>query len=249
MHFLLALGAWAISFGTAVQTGRAWVESQHAGGLPRVAAWALAALSAAGFTVAYFLLIVSALENHTVGAIVNGLASADLDTLTPDMTTGIWNLWLQWLAAPLIGLAGSPFLGAWARTYREAATNASDPRYAALNDRYASITTTPQAMRTVTNDLRSRTNARLFGGSGQLVGRQLATAVTEPRLTTVTSGTHRAEGAGIQVPEIGGNNEKGGAVVLLIVVAVIATCLGVITTWVIISRIAGEAEPMPTAAA
>ena len=90
MHLLLVGLLWVLSFAVAYSVGRAWVESRHAGGLARVSARGLAALAALGFTAAYFLVLVAALE----------LSGGD-----PAATAGIWD---RWYVAFAPAVAGEP---------------------------------------------------------------------------------------------------------------------------------------------
>jgi hypothetical protein len=131
--------------------------------------------------------------------------------------------------------------------------------YERLNERYASITSTPQATRTVVNDLGSRTRKRLARwGIGDTTN-----LYVPPSPETDARGGHftlpHIDMPKIDLPHVdlgssdsgGGGDSDGGGIVLLIiliVVAIIALCLGAITTWVIISRVAGQAEPLPSAA-
>ena len=235
MHYLFALVIWGLSFAAAYSVGRSWVEAKHANGLPLLGAWLLAALTSIGFTSAYFLLIVAMLETVTS------------DPVTPEMTTGLWEAWILWVVAPVLALGGISFLGSWARRYREMVTASSlyFPTYAALSQKYGSVTSTPQAARAVTRDLTRRTRRKLFGGQAT------DGFVYDP-------GPVLSSGQGFTLPEIklpkielgstdGGGDDGGGgfALVIAIVAAIIAVCLGAITTWVVISRIAGESEPLP----
>src|SRR6266550_151251 len=153
MHYLLPLVLWGLSFAAAYSVGRSWVEAKHANGFPLLGAWLLAALTAVGFTSAYFLLIVAVLETVTS------------DPVTPEMTAGLWEAWVVWVAAPVLALGGISFLGSWARSYREMVTASSlyFPTYSALSQSYGSVTSTPQAARAVTRDLTGRTRRKLFG--------------------------------------------------------------------------------------
>jgi hypothetical protein len=61
MAFLWVVLIWAlnlgISFWNAYAVGRAWVETEHAGGWPRFMAWMGAIMAACGFTWCYLLLL------------------------------------------------------------------------------------------------------------------------------------------------------------------------------------------------
>lgn len=236
MHYLFPLVVWGLSFGAAHSVGRSWVEAKHANGLPWLGAWLLAALTSVGFTTAYFLLIVAALE------------SAQSDGVTPEMTAGLWDAWILWVVAPVLALLGISFLGSWARTYRDMVSQSSQffPTYAALNEKYGSVTSTPQAARAVTRDLTRRTRRKLFGGQSS------EAYVYDP--SPVLSNAEGFRLPDIKMPKLDfGSSDSGdgdgGAEGMLIVVAVvaviIAVCFGVITTWVVISRIAGQSEPLP----
>lgn len=234
MHFILPLVVWGISFAAAYSVGRCWVEAKHANGFPLLGGWLLAALTSVGFTTAYFLLIVAILETTRSGGV------------TPEMTAGLWDAWILWVVAPVLALLGVSFLGSWARTYRDMVVQSSQffPTYAALSEKYGSVTSTPQAARAVTSDLTRRTRRKLF----------------RPRPTDAYAydpGPVLSNAQGFTLPDIklpkielgssdsGGDDNGGGVVVVIaIVAAIIASCLGVITTWVVISRIAGESEPL-----
>jgi hypothetical protein len=235
MHYLFALVLWGLSFAGAYFVGRCWVEAKHANGFPLLGAWLLAALTSVGFTSAYFLLVVALLETVTS------------DPVTPEMTAGLWEGWIVWVVAPVLALGGISFLGSWARTYRElvSASSLSFPTYAALSQKYGAVTSTPQAAQAVTRDLTKRTRRKLFGR------RSTEAYFYDPG--PVLSG-----GQGFTLPEIklpkielpssdsgGDDSGKGFALVIAIVAAIVALCLGVITTWVVISRIAGQSEPLP----
>jgi hypothetical protein len=86
MHYLFPLVVWGLSFAAAYFVGRSWVEAKHANAFPLLGAWLLAALTAVGFTSAYFLLIVAMLETVTS------------DPVTPEMTAGLWEAWISRLA-------------------------------------------------------------------------------------------------------------------------------------------------------
>jgi hypothetical protein len=236
VHYLFPLVVWGLSFGAAYSVGRSWVEAKHANGLPWLGAWLLAALTSVGFTTAYFLLIVAALE------------SAQSDGVTPEMTAGLWDAWIVWVVAPVMALLGISFLGSWARTYRDTVSHSSQffPSYTALNEKYGSVTSTPQAARAVTRDLTRRTRRKLFGGQS-----------SDTYLYDPSPALSNAEG--FRLPEIklpkldfgssdsgdGDGGAEGMLIVVAVVAVIIAVCLGVITTWVVISRIAGQSEPLP----
>jgi hypothetical protein len=232
MHYALPVLIWMLSFAAAYSAGRLWVEAKHAGGFHWIAAWLLAAITAIGFTAAYFLLVVALLETFQA------------ETMTPDTTAALWESWILFLAPSVVALGGISLLGPWARTYRdEIVARSNFPSYERLNDQYAAVKSTPQAVTGVVRDLTQKTRRRLRG--------QGAEAYVTP-VETPSPG-----GSGFKPPKFdlnlpdgdGGGEGKGAAVVLLIVAVIIAVCLGAITTWVIISRIAGEAEPLPSVAA
>src|SRR5919197_6201498 len=106
MHFLFAALLWVISLGAAYGVGKSWVESKHAGGWPRLVAWALASLAAIGFTSAYLLLVVAALETF----------SGDL--LVREQVEPLWTSWYSWVIAPLAGFLGPFFFFPLGRHYR-----------------------------------------------------------------------------------------------------------------------------------
>jgi hypothetical protein len=71
---------WIVNLGisvwNAVAAGRAWPETQHAGGFQRILAWAVAIMSAAGFTWCY--LTVLSLLGVSLGLVSNSSANAML---------------------------------------------------------------------------------------------------------------------------------------------------------------------------
>jgi hypothetical protein len=234
MHYLFPVVVWGLSFGAAYSVGRSWVEAKHANGFPLLSAWVIAALTSIDFTGAYFLLIAALLE------------TMESDPVTPEMTSGLWVPWVLWVVAPVLALGGISFLSSWARTYRDtvSASSIAFPTYEALNQKYGSVTSTPQAAKAVTRDLTRRTRQKLFGGHPGDV------YIVDPG--PIVSG-----GSGFTLPDIkmpkielgssdgGGDGGGGFVLVIAIVAAIIALCLGVITTWVVISRIAGQSEPLP----
>lgn len=237
MHYLFSVLVWALSLAGAYWVGRSWVEAKHANGFPLLGAWLIAALTAVGFTSAYFLLIVAMLETVTS------------DPITPEMTTGLWEAWIVWIVAPVLAFGGISFLSGWARRYREMVTASSlyFPTYSALSQKYGSVTSTPQAARAVTRDLTRRTRRKLFGRESS----------TDPSFV-YDPGPVLSGGQGFTLPDVklpkielgsvdgGGDDDgRGFVLVIAIVAAIVAVCLGVITTWIVISRIAGESEPMP----
>ena len=243
MHFLFAALLWVISLGSAYGVGKGWVESKHAGGWPRVAAWALAALSALGFTSAYFLVVVAAVQTFTD------------DALLRDQLETVWVVWYAWVLAPLGGLAGASFFASWGRQYRdELASRANYPSYVEMNAQYGAIRTVPQAARAVTADVTRRTRGALL--------RKSASSDPPPYISLNDGGnaaTPTFRLPHLEMPKVdlgklelgeGKDDDSGKAMVLVlcVVALVIAICLGVITTWVVIARVAGASEPLPVAA-
>ena len=257
MHYLLPTVVWAVSFAGAYSAGRLWVEAKHAGGLHWFAAWILAALTAVGFTSAYFLFLVAGLETFRP------------ELFGPETTSGLWPLWPAFLATPFVALLGTSFLGGWARAYRdEVVARASYPSYQQLNDRYAEVTSVAQAARDVTQDLAARTRKRLRRGRRQTASysgfRALDSAIvpdggnmSSARIDLPKIDLPKVDLPKVDLPKIdlgssnsggGGDSDGAGALVLVVVIivaAIVAICLGAITTWIVITRIAGEAEPMP----
>ena len=192
--------------------------------------------------------------------------SADPSTSTA--VAPVWDAWLYAIIPPLGGLAAASFLTSWAQRYRDGVTErANFPSFAALNERYAGITSVGQATREVTSDVTRRTRAAVRRARRK----PDPTAVFAPRydpsrdLSGVQFSAPHIELPKIELPkietpkvdlgkvEIGGGNsgDDGGAglAILLLVALVIAALLGVITAWIVIARVAGTAEPMPEAAA
>jgi hypothetical protein len=247
MHFLFAALLWVISLGAAYGVGKSWVESKHAGGWPRLVAWALASLAAIGFTSAYLLLVVAALETFSG------------DPLVREQVEPLWTSWYSWVIAPLAGFAGTSFFSAWARNYRDDVTNrASYPSYVQLDRRYGEIRSVPQAARAVTADVTGRTRRAILRRQRPAAGSSPDVAFNYIGSAPGPLDLPRVQLPHIEMPkldldkiEIGGSGDddsgKAMLLVLCVVALVIAVCLGVITTWIVIARVAGTAEPLPGA--
>ena len=245
MHYAAPLVLWVMSFAAAFTLGRSWVEAKHAGGLAWITAWALGVLTAIGFTASYAYVAVIVLE------------LLQSDPITPEMTAPLWDIWVATFVVPATALGGVAAFNAWARNYRQQISDARESAlYAAMNAYYARVKSTQTATRNVIGDVRARTRRRLarWGvGPSEWANADPVALQWNPELPKI-------ELPKIDLPKIdigatdsgGGGDSDGGAgiaiLVVAIVVAIIAVCLGGITTWIIISRVAGDAEPMPALA-
>jgi hypothetical protein len=66
MEYLMLAGVWILNFGISIwnaySVGKVWVDVNHAGGWPKIVAWAAAVMSALGFTWCYSLIAVLAMS-------------------------------------------------------------------------------------------------------------------------------------------------------------------------------------------
>src|SRR5436190_10077115 len=64
MHAGLIILVWLLNFGISIwnayAVGKAWVETKHAGGWPRIIAWSGAIMSASGFSWCYLIILAAA---------------------------------------------------------------------------------------------------------------------------------------------------------------------------------------------
>ena len=195
MHTSLIILVWLLNFGLSVwnayATGLAWVEAKHAGGWPRITAWAGAAMSAAGFSWCYLLILSYA---------AYGLEWLDLEHVALALRMGYV------LLVPAVLAAGMVItLDSWARTYRRR-TLANIGR-AAWNT-YAQIHNTFHAVRDFDTAFGSVLDK--FGGSSSSDD----------------------------------SDKKNPVAVFLLVFAltIFALLSGILTTAVIINRVAGNTE-------
>jgi hypothetical protein len=196
MHSTLIILVWLLNFGISIwnayAVGVAWVETKHAGGWPRVVAWAGAVMSASGFSWCYLLILTYA---------AYGLGWLDMDHVAVALQLGYIILIPGILSSGMVIT-----LDSWARTYRR--TTLANLGRAAWNT-YAQIHNTFHAVRDLDKAFGSVVDA--LGSKGSSSG-----------------------------------DKKGGAVVfiLVFVLVVLALLSGILTTAVIISRVAGN-NPLP----
>lgn len=94
-----------ISIFNAIQVGKAWVESKHAGGGRRMMAWAGAIMTAAGFTWCI--------------SIVLGLVAGALEWLQPEYLELYFNTTYVFLLPPILFSGYAITVNSWANAYRE----------------------------------------------------------------------------------------------------------------------------------
>jgi hypothetical protein len=196
MHSTLIILVWLLNFGISIwnayAVGVAWVETKHAGGWPRVVAWAGAVMSASGFSWCYLLILTYAA--YGLGWLDEGHVGVALQLGYLVLIPGI-------LSSGMVIT-----LDSWARTYRR--TTLANLGRAAWNT-YAQIHNTFHAIRDID---------KAFG-------------------SVVDSLSSKSSGSG---------GKKDGAVVfiLVFVLVILALLSGILTTAVIISRVAGN-NPLP----
>jgi hypothetical protein len=109
MHPALIILVWVLNFAISVwnayAVGKAWVETKHAGGWPRVVAWAGAVMSASGFSWCYLIVLTYA---------AHGLDFLDESHVRAAMYLGYVVLIPGILASGMVIT-----LDSWARTYRQ----------------------------------------------------------------------------------------------------------------------------------
>ena len=198
MHPLIIL-VWLLNLGISIwnayAVGLAWVETKHAGGWPRLVAWAGAAMSAAGFSWCYLLILTYAAQ---------GLDWLDTAHVQVALQMGYILLIPGVLAAGMVIT-----LDSWARAYR-ARTLANIGR-AAWNS-YVQIHNTFHAIRDFDKAFGSVVDA--FKSSGSNSG---------------DSGSDSSS-----------KKSTGVVFILIFVLVVVALLSGILTTAVIISRVAGN---------
>jgi hypothetical protein len=198
MHAAFVILVWLLNFGISIwnayAVGKAWVETKHAGGWPRIVSWAGAVMSASGFSWCYLIILTY---------VAYGLGALDEDHVRMAMYIGYIVLIPGILSSGMVIT-----LDSWARTYRQ--TTLLNLGRTAWNT-YAQIHNTFNAI----GDM-----DKAFG------------SVIE----------------GLSSKSSGSSDKKGGAVVFILVFILVMLALvsGVLTTAVIISRVAGN-TPLPEA--
>lgn len=137
--FVLLLVNFAFSYFNAKFTGKAWVESKHAGGWPRVMAWSGAVMAACGFTWCYLMIL-------AFGAGALGyLDMQDIEALV--------NLGYLIIILPMVGSGFAITLNSWATAYRRRTlANTGIAGYnifAQAYNTYNAVKTVPQALEKV----------------------------------------------------------------------------------------------------
>jgi hypothetical protein len=196
MHAALIILVWLVNFGISIwnayAVGLAWVETKHAGGWPRVVAWAGAVMSASGFSWCYLLILTYAA--HGMGWLDEGHVAVAL------------RLGYLLLIPGVLSSGMVITLDSWARTYRR--RTIADLGRAAWNT-YAQIHNTFHAIGDIDKAFGSVVDALSSKGSSSR-----------------------------------NSDKKGGAVafILVFVLVVLALLSGILTTAVIIYRVAGNTE-------
>jgi hypothetical protein len=199
MHAAFVILIWFLNFGISIwnayAVGMAWVETKHAGGWPRVVAWAGAVMSASGFSWCYLIILTYA---------AYGLEWLDSSHVATAMYLGYIVL------IPGILCSGMVItLDSWARTYRQTTLGnlgrAAWNTYAQIHNTFNAVSNLDTAFGSVLDALRSKGS----GGSDS-------------------------------------SDKKNGAVafILVFVLVMLALLSGVLTTAVIIRRVAGN-TPLP----
>jgi hypothetical protein len=187
---------WLLNFGISIwnayAVGKAWVETKHAGGWPRVVSWAGAVMSASGFSWCYLIILT--------------YAAYALEFLDAGHVEVAMNLGYILLIPGVLSSGMVITLDSWARTYRRTTLlnlgRTAWNTYAQVHNTFHAIGDMDKAFGSVVDGLSSK-------GSSS-------------------------------------SNKKGGAVVfiLIFVIVMLALVSGVLTTAVIISRVAGT-TPLP----
>jgi len=199
MHAAFVILIWLLNFGISIwnayAVGIAWVETKHAGGWPRVVAWAGAVMSASGFSWCYLIILTYA---------AYGLDWLDAGHVSTAMYLGYIVLIPGILSSGMVIT-----LDSWARTYRQTTLGnlgrAAWNTYAQIHNTFNAVSNLDTAFGSVIDALRSK-------GSS----------------------------------DSSSSDKKGGAVafILVFVLVMLALLSGVLTTAVIISRVAGN-TPLP----
>ena len=200
MHAAFVFLIWLLNFGISIwnayAVGVAWVETKHAGGWPRVVAWAGAVMSACGFSWCYLIILTYA---------AYGLEWLDSRHVAAAMYLGYIVLIPGILSSGMVIT-----LDSWARTYRQTTIGnlgrAAWNTYAQIHNTFNAVTDLDRAFGSVIDVLKS-------SGSGS---------------------------------SSDSDKKKDGVVafILVFVVVMLALLSGVLTTAVIISRVAGN-TPLP----
>ncbi|MCI0700330.1 MAG: hypothetical protein L0241_04540 [Planctomycetia bacterium] len=205
MHTPLIILVWLLNLGISIwnayAVGLAWVEAKHAGGWPRIVAWAGAAMSAMGFSWCYLLIL-------TYGAY--GLDWLDLEHVGVALQMGYVLLVPGVLAAGMVIT-----LDSWARAYRvrtlanigRAAWNS----YVQIHNTFHAIRDFDKAFGSVLDTANSNSSSFSSGDSGK--------------------------------------KSTGVVFIIVFVIAVLALLSGILTTAVIIYRVAGNTDIESSASA
>jgi len=199
MHAAFVILIWLLNCGISIwnayAVGMAWVETKHAGGWPRIVAWAGAVMSASGFSWCYLIILTYA---------AYGLDWLDAGHVSTAMYLGYIVLIPGILSSGMVIT-----LDSWARTYRQTTLGnlgrAAWNTYAQIHNTFNAVSNLDTAFGSVIDALRSK-------GSS----------------------------------DSSSSDKKGGAVafILVFVLVMLALLSGVLTTAVIISRVAGN-TPLP----
>lgn len=236
----LSVAAWS-----AFAVGSAWVETRHAGGAVRGAAWACAVFSGAAFTWLY-------------AALALGIAFSQGFVLAPEIAW-VRALWWPGIVFGLVTAGLATLLARWADGYREHLEASSRARLDAMRGAYTGSRTTRGAVGRAlgATAVRSRLGRRdrydsgtaFFDAAGDTAwaASRASRAAGAARFSGGASGGGGASSrwGGIDLGDADGDTVKvlGVAAVLFLIVA--AVCLGGITAAVIISRVTAADAPLP----
>jgi hypothetical protein len=220
--------------------GRSWVECEHAGGLARICAWTGATTAALGFSYCYLALILDVLVR--------------IDWMDEGLSSLLWEVWTFPFAALLPTALLVPILGVWTDRYRDAISGGpGSDAYEQMDAAYARIDSFRRALRATLMDLRRQSNTAIESSSEFDVQRLFNAVSHWWDGQWKSDGPKRGGGdkGGRDGNKDGDGGSGGGAaggllgLLLYILVVAAAVALGILTTAVIIKRVAATEEALP----
>jgi hypothetical protein len=149
-----------ISIWNAVAVGRAWVETEHAGGFQRLVAWAGAVMSAIGFTWCYLTVL------SVIGA---GLGWLSSDTANAILSLGYIITVIGAISAGVVIL-----LDSWAAAYRRHTLGnigvAGYNTFAELYNGYNAVSGLPAAFKSVVSTFTGKDRDESMSSGGVVLG-------------------------------------------------------------------------------
>jgi hypothetical protein len=149
-----------ISIWNAVAVGRAWVETEHAGGFQRLVAWAGAAMSAIGFTWCYLTVL------SVIGA---GLGWLSSDTANAVLSLGYIITVIGAISAGVVIL-----LDSWAAAYRRHTLGnvgvAGYNTFAELYNGYNAVSGLPAAFKAIVSTFTGKDRDESMSAGGVVLG-------------------------------------------------------------------------------